>query len=143
MTALAVANITHGILRNLEDGITKKRALATCSELTALAGGLPPEHFGWISIIRPADGFEDHFQHLSIFVEVKEGGARLLYRHILRELIDDENRWADAEYTGEAEINCTSIQDIDRLHRWISFASMFFHRYDGIKVAVPDDQEWF
>lgn len=143
ITALAAANVTYAIVSRFEDGLDRKKALATCSELTALAGGLKPEHPGWIILMRDGERFEDSFQHLSASITIDESGARLLYRHIWRELFDSENRWQDTEYAGEAFISEKLDHNQDRVAEWVSFVSLFFLRSDKIRIVTPDDQTWF
>jgi hypothetical protein len=143
ITAFAAANVVYAIVSGLEDGIDRKKALATCSELTALAGGLRPEHPGWIILMRDGERFEDSFQHLSVSITVDETGAKLVYRHIWRELFDSENRWKDTEYAGEALISEKLDHDQNRVAEWVNYASLFFHRKDGIRIVTPKEQTWY
>jgi hypothetical protein len=142
-TGLAVANVLHGILSHVDEGIPKKKAEATTSEIVMLAGGIEPEHFGWIRIQRSPEGFEDSFQHLSIFVDVKGDGVQLLYRHILRDVDDENSSWIDNTYEGEAFLPYNGEANLPDIQKWIVFASVLFHRDDRLELFVPDDQRWF
>lgn len=141
-TALAAANITYAIINSYEDGTDRKRALAICSELSALASGLRAERSGSIMIARQAKRFEDSFCNLSASITIDAEGAQLLYEHTWRNVSDGISRFQDTKYSGEAYIPKNLEIDQARVSEWVNFASLFLHRSDGVTIVTSNDQRW-
>lgn len=143
LTALAVANICHGILHHIDDGAPKLKAEATTSEIVMMASGISPQHFGWIDFYRQDPEFLGHFQSLRSHLDLGPNGLRLIYSHTLREVNEVENRWVDKKYEAATVLTHVGQNDLSAISEWIKFTSIFFHRYDGINLTVPDEQTWF